>query len=264
MNLVRAHLLLWLLVVGACQRSPAGAEDPRVATCLTTHVRFLSSLAEGKPLAREPLACPDLYRETACGAAWADALRAADALSLKGGLAPSGLPSLTSVAGPCAKAYCGKLAAPLPALCSGPAPADDSAHNAALVDAVQALDVAILTHELGDPRVAAAIGWKANVFRQVVVPMPAPKPEPPPATLSVLEVGVSPGAIWVNGARLSDEALVARATRAHQENAQVRAVVRADGRVAHSEVVHVMDLLKQAGITKIAFGVAAAAPSAPR
>jgi biopolymer transport protein ExbD len=41
----------------------------------------------------------------------------------------------------------------------------------------------------------------------------------------------------------------------------VRAVIRADAAVPHGRVVHVMDLLKQADIGKIAFGVTPTAPA---
>ncbi|MBN2197341.1 MAG: biopolymer transporter ExbD [Polyangiaceae bacterium] len=41
-----------------------------------------------------------------------------------------------------------------------------------------------------------------------------------------------------------------------------RAVLRADSRVPHGDVIRVVDVLKQAGIVKIAFAVAPEAPSA--
>jgi biopolymer transport protein ExbD len=37
-------------------------------------------------------------------------------------------------------------------------------------------------------------------------------------------------------------------------------VIKADGTVQHQRVIHVLDLLKQAGIAKIAFGVTPIAP----
>jgi biopolymer transport protein ExbD len=40
----------------------------------------------------------------------------------------------------------------------------------------------------------------------------------------------------------------------------LRAVIRADASVTHGRVIRVLDLLKQAGISKIAFGVARAEP----
>ena len=42
--------------------------------------------------------------------------------------------------------------------------------------------------------------------------------------------------------------------------ADLRAVIKADGTVQHQRVIHVLDLLKQAGISKIAFGVTPIAP----
>jgi len=49
------------------------------------------------------------------------------------------------------------------------------------------------------------------------------------------------------------------------KNKDLRAVIRADKTVEHGRVIHVLDLLKQAGIAKIAFAVTpmqgAAAPA---
>lgn len=53
----------------------------------------------------------------------------------------------------------------------------------------------------------------------------------------------------------SDEAVLPLAKAAKQKNPDVRAVIHADGSVPHRRVVRVMDLLKQGGIGKIAFGV---------
>lgn len=58
----------------------------------------------------------------------------------------------------------------------------------------------------------------------------------------------------------SDDAVLALATTAKKEHPDVRAVIQADGAVPHRRVVRVMDLLKQGGIGKIAFGVEHVAP----
>ncbi|HKQ68744.1 MAG TPA: biopolymer transporter ExbD [Polyangiaceae bacterium] len=58
----------------------------------------------------------------------------------------------------------------------------------------------------------------------------------------------------------SDEALLPLAREGHQKSADLRAVIKADGTVQHQRVIHVLDLLKQAGISKIAFGVTPIAP----
>jgi biopolymer transport protein ExbD len=62
----------------------------------------------------------------------------------------------------------------------------------------------------------------------------------------------------------NDDAIFPLAREAHAGNADLRAVIKADSAVPHGRVIHVLDLLKQAGLSKIAFGVSpgAAAPGA--
>jgi biopolymer transport protein ExbD len=56
---------------------------------------------------------------------------------------------------------------------------------------------------------------------------------------------------WVSG----DNAVGGLAKRARQKNRDLRAVIRADRKVEHGRVIHVLDLLKRSGIAKIAFAV---------
>ncbi|MCA9593944.1 MAG: biopolymer transporter ExbD [Myxococcales bacterium] len=64
------------------------------------------------------------------------------------------------------------------------------------------------------------------------------------------------GAVSVNGKPLSNVDDLRRiAQQAHDGNPDVRAVIRADKDVAWGSVVHVLDLLKQGSVAKIAFGV---------
>jgi biopolymer transport protein ExbD len=53
----------------------------------------------------------------------------------------------------------------------------------------------------------------------------------------------------------TDQDLLALARKARASNPDLRAVIRADTELSHGRVVRVMDLLKQGGIAKIAFGV---------
>jgi len=53
----------------------------------------------------------------------------------------------------------------------------------------------------------------------------------------------------------NDQSILDLAKKARQKDSGLRAVIAADATVPHGRVVHVMDLLKQAGIGKIAFGV---------
>ena len=68
----------------------------------------------------------------------------------------------------------------------------------------------------------------------------------------------------------NDDAILPLAKQAHDKNAELRAVIKADTSVPHGRVIHVLDLLKQAQVAKIAFGVqpvlpgVAPAPAAPK
>jgi biopolymer transport protein ExbD len=53
----------------------------------------------------------------------------------------------------------------------------------------------------------------------------------------------------------NDEVIGALGREAKKKNPDLRAVIRADKRVQHGRVIHVLDLLKQAQISKIAFAV---------
>ena len=54
---------------------------------------------------------------------------------------------------------------------------------------------------------------------------------------------------------VNDDAILPLAKEAHDKNAELRAVIKADSAVPHGRVIHVLDLLKQGGVAKIAFGV---------
>jgi biopolymer transport protein ExbD len=58
----------------------------------------------------------------------------------------------------------------------------------------------------------------------------------------------------------SDDTILPLAREGHSKNAEIRAVIKADSAVQHGRVIHVLDLLKQGGIAKIAFGVTPVAP----
>jgi biopolymer transport protein ExbD len=58
----------------------------------------------------------------------------------------------------------------------------------------------------------------------------------------------------------SDQELLDLATSAKASHPDLRAVIHADAAVSHGRVVRVMDLLKQGGVGRIAFGVTAIAP----
>jgi biopolymer transport protein ExbD len=60
----------------------------------------------------------------------------------------------------------------------------------------------------------------------------------------------------VDGKKVAnDDGVFPLAKEALAKNADLRAVIRADTSVQHGRVIRTLDLLKQAGISKIAFGV---------
>ena len=61
----------------------------------------------------------------------------------------------------------------------------------------------------------------------------------------------------------NDDAIFPQAKAAREKNAELRAVIKADSAVPHGRVIHVLDLLKQAQVAKIAFGVSPVAPVSP-
>jgi biopolymer transport protein ExbD len=63
------------------------------------------------------------------------------------------------------------------------------------------------------------------------------------------------GAMLVNGAPLpNDDALTEKARAAAANEPDLRAVIQADGDVPHRRVIQVLDQLRGAGITRVAFG----------
>jgi biopolymer transport protein ExbD len=64
------------------------------------------------------------------------------------------------------------------------------------------------------------------------------------------------GKTFVDSKPIATDDLVGQLAReSKQKNADLRAVIRADQKVPHGRVIHVLDLLKQANISKIAFAV---------
>ncbi len=72
------------------------------------------------------------------------------------------------------------------------------------------------------------------------------------------------GTTQVNGNRVaSDDNILGMAKTERDKNPEIRAVIKADAAVPHGRVIHVLDLLKQAQVAKIAFGVQPVAPVVP-
>ena len=92
---------------------------------------------------------------------------------------------------------------------------------------------------------------------KTAVPLDQPKTNAGSDIQTVFSVVLSAdGKVQVDGKPVAnDDAVLALAQDAVAKNAELRAVIKADASVPHGRVIHVLDLLKQARVTKIAFGV---------
>ena len=69
------------------------------------------------------------------------------------------------------------------------------------------------------------------------------------------------GGTFVDGDVVTtDDALLQRAKNAIRKDSELRAVVQADGAVPHRRVMHALDVLRQAGLARVAFAVQKGAP----
>jgi biopolymer transport protein ExbD len=70
------------------------------------------------------------------------------------------------------------------------------------------------------------------------------------------------GRIELNGARITTDAeLLTRVHATRRATPDVRAVIKADAGVSHGQVMHVLDLLRQASVAKVGFGVIPSTPA---
>lgn len=107
-----------------------------------------------------------------------------------------------------------------------------------------------------DLHVAIELNSMEDVAK-TAVPLDLPRSDAGTGAQMVLSVVLAAdGMVQVDGKTVAnDDAVLALAQDAVAKNAELRAVIKADASVPHGRVIHVLDLLKQARVTKIAFGV---------
>jgi len=96
------------------------------------------------------------------------------------------------------------------------------------------------------------------------MPMDLPKAATGGEVQQIFSVSLrTDGATFVDGTAVpTDPELLERARKALEAHSELRAVVQADGDVPHSRVMHALDILRQAGLTRVAFGVEQGRPVA--
>jgi biopolymer transport protein ExbD len=105
----------------------------------------------------------------------------------------------------------------------------------------------------------------AKIIVSQGMPMDLPKATTGEALQTIFSVELSiDGRTRVDSEAIAnDEAVSPLAKAAIQRNKDLRAVIRADKKVEHGRVIHVLDLLKRAGIAKIAFAVSPTREAVP-
>ena len=87
------------------------------------------------------------------------------------------------------------------------------------------------------------------------IPLDLPKAKTAGATQTVLSVSIdAQGGVLANGTKVSnDEDLKSRASSALKANPELRTVIAASTDASHGKVMHVLDTVRDAGITRVAF-----------
>lgn len=87
------------------------------------------------------------------------------------------------------------------------------------------------------------------------IPLDLPKAKTAGATQTMLSVSIDArGGVLANGKPVSDDAeLRSRARQALEEDPDLRTVIAASADTSHGRVMHVLDTVRDAGITKVAF-----------
>jgi biopolymer transport protein ExbD len=97
----------------------------------------------------------------------------------------------------------------------------------------------------------------AKIIVSQSVPMDLPKASSGQNVQMIFAVQLHKnGDVFVDQKKLpGDEAILGIAREARSKNEDLRAVIQADQAVTHGRVINVLDMLKTAGVSKIAFGV---------
>jgi len=87
------------------------------------------------------------------------------------------------------------------------------------------------------------------------IPLDLPKAKTAGATQTVFNVSVdAAGGVLANGSKVqSDAELEQRAAQALKSNPELRTVISASASATHGKVMHVLDTVRDAGITRVAF-----------
>lgn len=98
----------------------------------------------------------------------------------------------------------------------------------------------------------------AKLVDSPALPLDLPQAAQSEQVQTVLAISITAnGQLWVDGRVTREDALGGFAREALARDLELRAVIQADGSVPHRLVINVLDRLKEAGLTRVAFGTVA-------
>jgi biopolymer transport protein ExbD len=96
----------------------------------------------------------------------------------------------------------------------------------------------------------------ASYVASKAIPVELPKGGTGEATQTTLTISIDKdGKTFLDAEPISDAALQAKIKSTHDADPETRAVIAADGRTSHSNVIHVIDVLRRENVTKFAINV---------
>ena len=96
----------------------------------------------------------------------------------------------------------------------------------------------------------------ASYVTSRAIPVELPKGATAEGTPTTLTISIDKdGKTFLDAEAISDAALQARIKAVHAADPETRAIIAADGRTSHSNVIHVIDLLRREDVTKFAINV---------
>jgi biopolymer transport protein ExbD len=96
----------------------------------------------------------------------------------------------------------------------------------------------------------------ANYIVSKTIPVDLPRASTGEGTNAVLAITIDKdGKLFLDAAPVTEPQLREGVKAAHDRDRDVRAVIAADGRIAHANVVRVINLLREEGVTKFAINV---------
>ena len=96
----------------------------------------------------------------------------------------------------------------------------------------------------------------ASYVASRAIPVELPKGATGEATPTTLTISIDKdGKTFLDAEAISDAGLQAKIKAVHDADPETRAIIAADGRTTHSNVIHVIDLLRRENVTKFAINI---------